>query len=301
MVLTPERQKLKQDAIRISQELGWSNHKIAAHLDIPRRTIDSWVGNNPKAKAGNNSPLTFNTVHSLDCLDGMAKMPHESIELVFADPPYNIGVNYNGNGFTDKNGAYIEWCCFWFKAAYRVLQPGGSFYAMHYPQICALWLPKLEALGFTFQKWITWHFPTNIGQSPNNWTTSQRTILFVTKGNDPAYFNGLADPQPYRNPTDKRIRELIETGNPGVTPYDVWDYNLVKNVSDDKTSWPNQIPVQLVERIIKVSCPPDGKVLDPFMGSGTTAIAAIKTEHEWIGFDLSPESATETEARIGKL
>ena len=80
-----------------------------------------------------------------------------------------------------------------------------------------------------------------------------------------------------------------------------WVYNLVKNVSKDKTSWPNQIPVALVERIIKVSCPPDGIVCDPFMGSGTTAVAAVKNNRKWIGFDIMAESKAETEARLGTL
>lgn len=300
--LTPERQKLKQDAIRLHQELGWSNRAIAAHLRIPRRTIDGWVGNNSTPRVGkNNGLLALNTVHIMDCIEGMRRLPHEYVDLVFTDPPYNIGVDYgNGNSSLDRHDAYYDWCSEWFRGVERILRFGGSFYLMQYPEQCAYLLPRLRGLRFSFRRWLTWHYPTNVGQSPNNWTRSHRAILFCTKGEPPAYFNGLADPQPYRNPTDKRIKENLKE-RPGVTPYDVWQYNLVKNVSRDKTSWPNQIPVTLVERIIKVSCPPDGIVCDPFIGSGTTAVAATKHGRQWIGFDLNPESKAETEKRLGAL
>lgn len=298
--LTPERRKLKQDAIRIRQELGWSERQIASHLNLPRPTINVWLANNSITRlAKNNGHLNLGLVHILDCIKAANRLPHESIDLVFADPPYNLGVNY-GNGNLDKYEAYIGWCGEWFEAAYRILKPGGAFYAMQYPEICAYWLPKLRVLQFNFQRWIVWRYPTNIGQSPTNWTRSHRTILFCTKGDKPSYFDGLADPQAYRNTNDKRIQENMKT-RAGVVPYDVWEYNLVKNVSTDKTSWPNQIPVALVERIIKVSCPPTGIVCDLFMGSGTTAVAAIKSGRQWIGFDTMPESKTETEKRLGQL
>jgi len=292
--LTPERQGLRQDAIRLRQELGWSERQIGKHLSLPCSTIHGYL-------LRNNKPISLknNNVYPLDCLTGLNSIPHDSIDIIFADPPYNLGVNY-GNGESDRNEAYLDWCAEWFKAAYRVLKSGGAFYVMQYPEICAYWLPRLRALRFTLQRWVVWCYPTNIGQSPGNWTRSHRTILFCTKGDKPLYFDGLADAQAYRNPTDKRIQENLKT-RPGVVPYDVWEYNLVKNVSTDKTSWPNQIPVALMERIIKVSCPPTGIVCDPFMGSGTTAVAATKNGRQWIGFDIMPESKTEAEKRLGQL
>ena len=75
----------------------------------------------------------------------------------------------------------------------------------------------------------------------------------------------------------------------------------MKNVSEDKTSWPNQIPVALAERIVKVSSDAEAVVLDPFMGSGTTAVAAAKNGRDWIGFDQEPRSAAVTLERIQAL
>jgi len=300
--LTPERQKLKQDAIRLRQELGWSERKIANHLSLPKPTIHDWlVGISDCNVVGNNNHLDLNKVYIMDCIGGMNRLPHDYVDLVFADPPYNIGVDYgNGSPWADKHDAYADWCYEWFRGVERILKPGGAFYLVQYPEACVYLLPRLQALRLNLQRWIVWHYPTNIGQSPNNWTRSHRAILFCTKGNTPAYFDGLADPQPYRNPTDKRIIENMKE-RAGVVPYDVWTYNLVKNVSNDKTSWPNQIPVPLIERIVKVSCPPQGIVCDPFMGSGSTAVAAKKSQRQWIGFDIIPDSRKETERRVGEL
>lgn len=299
--LTPERQKLKQDAIRLRQELGWSERRLAEHLNLACSTIHSYLLNNSEPIMLNNKPSIYlNQVYVVDCIQGMSKLPHDYVDLVFADPPYNIGVEYGNGSFQDRLNAYYDQCAEWFRAIYRILKPGGSFYMMHYPEQCADLLSRLRGVKFIIQRWITWFYPSNIGQSQNNWTRSQRTILFCTKGLMPVYFNGLADPQPYRNPTDKRIQENLKS-RPGVTPYDVWEYNLVKNVSKDKTSWPNQLPVNLIERIVKVCCPPGGIVCDPFIGSGTTAIAAAKNNRNWIGFDILPESKSETEKRLGAL
>jgi site-specific DNA-methyltransferase (adenine-specific) len=292
--LTPERQQLRDDAIRLRQELGWSERRIASHLSLPRPTINRWVARFDTLNVAHNS------VNIMDCVTGMAKLPHDSIDLVFADPPYNIGVDYANANTPDKWEGYYDECWAWFRAIYRILKPGGSFYFMHYPIQCADLLSRLRGSRFAVQSWITWYYPTNIGQSSKNWTRAQRTILFCTKGPEPAYFNGLADPQPYRNPTDKRIQENLKT-RPGVTPYDVWEYNLVKNVSKDKTDWPNQLPVAMLERIIKVSCPEGGIVCDPFMGSGTTAAAAARNHRQWIGFDMQRASKHETERRLGEL
>ena len=299
--LTPERQKLKRDAIRLRQELRWTERQIANHLSLPQPTIHVWLINNSVSRViKNNGVLPLGSVHIMDCRKGMDSLPHDYVDVVFADPPYNIGVNYGNGASTDRHDAYYDWCSEWCRAVERILVQGGAFYLMHYPEQCADLLPRLRALRLTLQRWIVWHYPTNIGQSPGNWTRSHRTILFCTKGDKPRYFDGLADPQAYRNPTDKRIQENLKT-RPGVVPYDVWEYNLVKNVSADKTSWANQLPLSLVERILKVSCPPSGIVCDPFMGSGTTAVAATKNGRQWIGFDIMPESKQQTGRRLGQL
>lgn len=299
--LPPERQKLKQDAIRIRQELGWSERRIASHLNLSRPTINYWLAKNgAHVVARNNTPLIPNNIYHMDCLDGLARLPHDSVALIFADPPYNLGVDYgNGNNSPDRHEAYLDWCVEWFKAVYRVLKLGGAFYTIHYPEVCAYWLPRLRALRFNFRRWITWHYPTNVGQSADNWTRSHRTILYCIKGTSPKTFNGLTDHQPYRNPTDRRIRENLKT-RPGVVPYDDWEYDLVKNVSREKQGKgpPNQIPETLLRRIILTSSNEGDLVVDPFSGSGTTAVVASRFNRKYICFDLNLQYVKVGQVRI---
>lgn len=239
-------------------------------------------------------PYPLNGIYQSDCITGMMGLPELSLSLVFTDPPYNLGKDY-GSEVNDSlpQEAYFAWCMQWFMAVHRALKDGGSFYVMHYPEVAARWKQQLDGM-FTFRRWISWVYPSNIGHSGNNWRRSHRAILYYIKGSKVAYFDGEADAQPYKNPGDVRIKHL---GKSGTTPYDWWEYNLVKNVSEDKTPWPNQLPVDLVRRAILTSCEPGGIVCDPFMGSGTTAVAAENAQRDWVGFDKQAESIMITEGR----
>jgi DNA modification methylase len=242
--------------------------------------------------------LPLGEVHHLDAVEGLRQLQAGSVQLVFTDPPYNIGVEYGDvreDSMTRED--YRDFCWRWLSECERALCDGGSLYVMQYPEVCAEWVPMLEKLNLTLRRWLTWTYPSNVGQSPRNWTRASRAILFATKGDDYT-FNPYADPQPFRNPDDQRIQALIAEGREGVTPYDWWEFNLVKNVSAEKTGWENQLPLALVERIVKTSSNENDIVLDPFMGSGTTAEAATRNKRRWLGFDRNPESSVVTAARL---
>lgn len=242
-------------------------------------------------------PYELNKVHQVDCIIGLMGLPENSLDLVFTDPPYNLGKKY-GHGSDDSlpPEEYFNWCMQWFIGIFRALKPGGAFYVMQYPEVAARWKQQLDGL-LSFQRWLTWVYPSNIGQSNGNWRRSHRAILYYAKGSKPAYFDGEADPQPFKNPDDSRVKHL---GKEGTTPYDWWEYDLVKNVSKEKTSWPNQLPLELVQRIVLTSSPPSGVVCDPFMGSGTSAEAASANGRAWIGFDLESRACKITMERIEK-
>lgn len=92
--LTAEGRKLRDDAIRLRQELGWSKRRIAAHLEHNESTIRYWLRNNLESDMRkNNKPLPLNQVHIMDCIRGMNRLPHDYIDLVFADPPYLVSSN----------------------------------------------------------------------------------------------------------------------------------------------------------------------------------------------------------------
>ena len=107
-----EHGKIKTRPIRlfpIRQELGWSNRRIAAHLSLPEATIRLWLRNNSEAKVRRNgTPLALNNIYCMDCLDGLRRLPHNSVDLVFADPPYNIGVDYSNGDTSPRSLPWIS-------------------------------------------------------------------------------------------------------------------------------------------------------------------------------------------------
>ncbi len=287
------------DDLRVSQNTV-ADRRESLETDLQIEELEVLIGKDGKRytrdldKVG----LPLGEVHHLDAIEGLRKLQAGSVQLVFTDPPYNIGVEY-GDVREDSMSReeYRDFCWRWLSECERALCDGGSLYVMQYPEVCAEWVPMLEKLNLTLRRWLTWVYPSNVGQSQRNWTRASRAVLFATKGDDYT-FNPYADPQPFRNPDDARIRELIESGRDGVTPYDWWEFNLVKNVSSEKTKWENQLPLALVERIVKTSSNANDIVLDPFMGSGTTAEAATKNGRRWIGFDRNPASSQVTSDRL---
>ncbi len=233
-----------------------------------------------------------------DCLEELKKVEAESVDLVVTDPPFNIGKKYNSYVDSKSKEEYIKWCEGWLAECIRVLKKGGALYLFNYPENNAYLMPFLDK-NMTFKRWMTWHYPVNTGMSPTNFTRSQHSILFYIKGEKPKVFNKKNIAEPYRNPTDKRIMELIKNGSNGKTPYDVFQFNIVKNVSKDKTPHPCQIPVKLLEIFIKASSNEGDLVLDPFGGSFSTAVACKKHSRNSLSIEIDKNYCAIGKRRLG--
>ena len=235
-----------------------------------------------------------------DCLKIMKKMDDESVDLVITDPPFNIGKRYGGVYKDNKKfGEYIKWCKRWLTECTRLLNDNGSLYLFNYPENNAFLLPFLKE-NMVFKRWMTWHYPTNTGHSKTNYTRSQHSIIFCTKTKNHT-FNRDPIAMPYKNPTDKRIQERIRNGSKGRMPYDVFEFNLVKNVSKDKTPHPCQIPVPLLKIFIKASSNRGDLVMDPFGGSFSTCAAAKELDRDSIGIDINPDYVKIGENRLSQI
>jgi len=235
-----------------------------------------------------------------DCIEKLKELPTESVELIVTDPPFNIGKKYGNYSDNLKKEQYIDWCKEWLTECIRILKEGGALYLFNYPENNAYLMPFLDQ-NLTFKRWMTWHYPCNTGMSPTNYTRSQHSILFYIKGKKPLCFNKRDIAVPYKNPTDKRIKELIKNGSPGRTPYDVFHFHIVKNVSKDKTPHPCQIPKNLVKIFVKASSKQGDTVLDPFGGSFTTAAASKELGRNSISIELSLEYCKIGKERLAKL
>jgi len=243
------------------------------------------------------------TTHKLicgNCLEEMKKMPDESVDIIITDPPFNIGKDYGGV-YEDKKkfDEYIEWCKTWLNECIRLLKKHGSLYLFNYPENNAYLLPFLKE-KMIFKRWMTWHYPTNTGHSKSNFTRTQHSILFFTKSKSHK-FNKDVIAEPYKNPTDKRIIERIKNGSKGRAPYDVFQFNLVKNVSKDKTPHPCQIPIPLLKIFIMASSDTGDTVLDPFAGSFSTCAAAKEINRNSIGIDINPKYVEIGKKRLAKI
>lgn len=235
-----------------------------------------------------------------DCLEIMQGLPSESTDLIITDPPFNIGKNYDGVYKDNKKfEEYIEWCKRWLSECIRLLKKDGSVYLFNYPENNAYLLPFLKE-KMVFKRWMTWHYPTNTGHSKTNFTRTQHSIIFCTKTENHK-FNKEDIAEPYKNPTDKRIQERLRNGSNGKTPYDVFQFNLVKNVSKEKTPHPCQIPVPLLKIFIKASSNKGDWILDPFAGSFSTCAAAKELDRNSIGIDINPKYVKIGKTRLGQI
>ena len=230
----------------------------------------------------------------------LRSLANESADLIFADPPYNIG-KAEWDTFESQQ-AYVAWSLEWIEQAARVLKPTGTLYICGFSEILAdLRLPA--ARFFQGCRWLVWHYKNkaNLG---NDWGRSHESILHFRKSRD-FIFNTDDVRIPYGNHTLKYPEHpQAETsqygkGNgkgrlwhphpKGAKPKDVIEIPTTCNGMHEKTPHPTQKPEELLRQIILASSNPNDLVFDPFLGSGTTVVVAEQLKRRWKGCDTSPE------------
>lgn len=222
-------------------------------------------------------------------LDDFRKvLPLKNIQTVIVDPPYNINFNY-GKNFKDNINPE-EYKALMFDVldlSYKSTKKDSSMFLINYPEIIAELFQTIKLTKWNIHQWISWVYPSNIGHSSRKFTTAHRSILWLTKDEPKIYMDRVT--QPYKNPTDKRVKKLIESGKTGTNLYNWWEINLVKNVSKDKESYVNQIPREVLRRLILATTDKRNIVLDPMCGTGSTLLAARDEGRSGIGIDINSD------------
>jgi len=225
-----------------------------------------------------------------DALEGMARIPDGAIDLILTDPPYNLGKDYGNASDQQSVDDYLAWTERWIDIALPKLKPNGSLYIFltwrFAPEIFVMLKKRL-----TMMNEIIWDRRVpSMGGSTRSFSSVHDTIGFFVKRKD-YYFDLDAVRIPYDAATKKARSRSIFIGakwlEVGYNPKDLWSVSRLHREHAERVDHPTQKPLEIIERMLKASCPAGGVVLDPFMGSGTTALAARKLGRHFVGFELN--------------
>lgn len=224
-----------------------------------------------------------------DCLDLLAETPEESVDLVFADPPFNLGKDY-GKHYKDSvhDSAYLDWSRKWIEECCRVLSPGGAFFLYNLPR----WnIPNgefLMGLGMNFRHWITIDIKFGLPIAGKLYP-SHYSLLYFTKGK-PRTFTRPRIPIATCRHCGKDLKDYGGHRNKihaeGINLTDVWTDIAPVRHRRTKNRPANELSEKLLERVLTIASEPGDLVLDPFGGSGTTYAVAERMHRQWLGIEL---------------
>ena len=227
----------------------------------------------------------LNTVYFGDIMDLLKQLPDKCVDMVFGDPDYNVGIKYGDKTYTKNFDEYIDWYIELTKESMRVLKDDGNLFMMNYPKQNAHLRVKYLDKVYPLVSEYVWIYNTNVGHTPKRFTTAHRTILHVRKAkNNKFYKENVA--VPYKNPSDKRILQNLKNGSKGRMPYDWFYFDLVKNVSKEKTYHACQVPQKFTEMLVKSCTMPNDTVLILFGGSGAELEVCKILKRQYISAEI---------------
>ncbi|MEJ5310039.1 MAG: DNA methyltransferase [Anaerolineae bacterium] len=273
--------------------LPWLNSLVAErpaqytlpHLPFPLRKdhVESpYIGGAPAIDHHN----LYNVIHHGDAIEVLKQYPDESIDLVFADPPYNLDKDYTVYDDERADHKYIDWCNAWLSEYVRVLKPTGVLFVLNLPR-WSLYHADFLNQHLYFQNWIVWDA---LSEPRGKIMPAHYALLFYTKHPSDFTFNYASV-----SPVDARyyclrascIKHRKKAGDDDKSPLnDIWwDIHRIKH-RRDRDYHPCQLPESLMERIIKLTTSPGDVVLDAFGGTGTTPIVAARLGRRYVAIDL---------------
>jgi site-specific DNA-methyltransferase (adenine-specific) len=260
------------------------------------------------AAPGATDPAPRGELWHADVLELLARIGDGIVDLVIADPPYAIA-KAEWDEF-DSIDAYLAWCDLWLAEVARVLAPHGSVYVCGFSEILADVKARC-ARRFDGCRWLVWYYrnKANLGR---DWGRSHESILHLRKAE--ARIDVDAVRVPYnghttRYPTrvqavssqyggERARRERWEPHPLGAKPRDVIEVPVICNGMAEKTPHATQKPEALIEKLVLASSAPGQLVVDPFVGSGTTALVAARLGRSWIAGDRDPRYVGLTRERL---
>lgn len=261
-----------------------------------------------QAKTILGTPLYENegvAIYRQDCIEGMKMLPDNLVKLTVTSPPYNIGKEYES---LIETTAYINWCIEWMKEIHRITADDGTFWLnVGYFEVenrgLAVPIPYLlwDKTDFYLLQEVIWNYAAGVA-CKSRFSPRNEKLLWYVKNRQKYTFNldDVRDPN-VKYPNQKKNGKL--KCNPlGKNPSDVWQIPKVTSganrASKERTAHPAQFPTEMIERIIKSSSNRSDLVIDPFMGSGSTAVAAMENGRNVIGFEIEERYVRIAQERI---
>lgn len=261
--------------------------------------------------------IEFDKVYREDCLKGLAQIEPGSVDLAFADPPFNIGYAYDVYDDRKGYGQYLDWTRRWTRAVAETLKPTGTLWVAIGDEYAAeLKLILQNDLGLICRSWVVWYYTFGVN-CKYKFTRSHAHLFYFVKHRKQFTFNTEAIRVPSarqlvyadkravkkgRLPDDTWILRPQDLPDCFKPDEDTWYFSRVCGTFKERRGWHGcQMPERLLGRIIEACSRPGETVLDPFAGSGTTLAAAKKLHRHYLGFEMSPQYVKQINARLESM
>ena len=247
--------------------------------------------------------LELNTVHLMDCVEGLKMIPDNTAQIVICDCPYNIGKDFNNNSDKQPMNEYLEWCDKWIKECLRVLKPNGTMYIYGFSEILAFIRVRLTCNV----RWLVWHYTNKNVPSLKFWQRSHESILCCWKDNKVFNIDDVREPytetflKNAAGKTRKATKGRFSKGEiettytahaKGALPRDVIKVSALAGGAGKKerVDHPTQKPLELCHKLLKASKQNnEDLVLIPFAGSGSECVACQELNMPFIGFEINKD------------
>lgn len=288
---------------RIIEVTGYSELEIKIRLGVLDSKLLEWISQNPEIILNSYTPqisiagqmpsvkytTEYGQLYQADCIELMRSMEDESVDLIFADPPFNLGKQYE-SGIDDylSEQKYLKWTEDWLLECVRILAPGGSLFVYNIPY----WQTHISGIlnkYLNFRHWIAIYM-RGLMPVAGRLHPSHYGLLYYVKGEKARVFNKQRIPMSTCRHCGGEIHDYggkKKNLDPnGLSIADVWtDINPVRH-KKFKNREANELPLKLMHRVISLASNPGDRVFDPFGGSGTTYVVAEYLRRNWIGVEV---------------
>lgn len=225
-----------------------------------------------------------------DCTKELKSIESNSVDLIVADPPYNVGKDYGNKSDKQEFDDYLEFSKEWLKECHRILKPTGTIYVfIGFRFISYLYQIMEKDLNMNFINWISWHYTQGIGKTKGFSPRHDDILMFSKTTKYKFNLDNIRIPQKfYRKVNNMR----------GANPGDVWEVSHIHYCQKGRQEHPTQKPEAIIERMVLASSDEGDLVVDPFSGSGTTMRVCQQLNREGLGIEQNQDYILQSQERL---